>query len=280
MKIGLIGLGIIGSRVAENYRRAGHDLCVWSRTPRPLPDYVDSPQIVALECEIIQIFVNDGNSLTAVLREVGSALTDRHLIINSSTVSHANTMDAAKWVEERGGAFLDCPFTGSRDAAAAGQLVYYVGGSDVDLKRARSVLEASAKEILSLGEIGDATVLKLATNLVTAVTVQALAEALALTDAMGIPMEKFLTATEHNGNCSGLARMKVPTMMRQDFTPHFSLKNMLKDSKFALDLAQEHSLKLPALSMVSQCMQTQMNHGHGESDFGSLMNAFVPPVAH
>lgn len=278
MKIGIIGLGIIGSRVAEIYRRAGHDLCVWSRTPRPIGGFVSSPEKVASECDLIQIFVNDGSSLMAVLREMGSALSVRHLIINSSTISHSNTLDAAKWVHGRGAAFLDCPFTGSRDAAAAGQLVYYVGGSDGDLERARSVLEMSAKEILPLGRIGDATVLKLATNLVSAVTVEALAEALALTASMGIPMEKFLTATEHNGNCSGLARMKIPTMIRQDFTPHFSLKNMLKDSKFALEMAHEHSLSLPALAAVSQCMQDQTEHGHGESDYGALMKAFVDPT--
>jgi 3-hydroxyisobutyrate dehydrogenase len=177
-------------------------------------------------------------------------------------------------VKQSGAKFLDCPFTGSRDAAGGGQLVYYVGGSAELLETVRPVLEKSSKEIIPLGNVGEATVLKLVTNMVSATTVQILAEAMAVTAAAGIPLEKFLRAMEGNANCSGLVRMKVPAMTKRDFTPHFTLKNMLKDSRFALELAQEQGLELPTLQATSQCMAELTEQGRGEEDFSVLITKY------
>lgn len=276
MKVGIIGLGIVGSRVAQNYRAAGFPVTVWSRTPRDTEGFLATPRMVAEQSEVVQIFVNDGTSLLSVLNAMAPALTPNHVIVNSATVSLQSTLEAAALVASTGASFLDCPFTGSRDAAGGGQLVYYIGGDDSVLERVRPVLERSSKQILPMGKIGDATVLKIATNMVSAVTVQVLAEAMAVTAAAGIPLEKFMQATEGNANCSGLARMKVPSMTKGDFTPHFSLKNMLKDSRFALELAQQHGLELPALSVASQAMSDLTDAGKGEDDFSVLIANYRP----
>lgn len=274
MNVGILGLGIVGSRVAANYRAAGFPPIVWSRTKRDMEGFVDSPALVAKQADVIQIFVNDATSLLAVMREMEPQLSARHTIVNSSTVSLSGTLEAAAIAQAKGAAFLDCPFTGSRDAAAAGKLVYYVGGDSSVLDRVTPILNRSAREIIPMGKIGDATVLKIATNMVTATTVQALAEAMAITAEAGIPLEKFLQATEGNANCSGLARMKIPSMTTGDFTPHFSLKNMLKDARYALELAAEHGLDLPALSAATACMQDQADAGQGENDFSVLVTKY------
>jgi 3-hydroxyisobutyrate dehydrogenase-like beta-hydroxyacid dehydrogenase len=275
--IGIIGLGIVGSRVAENYRAAGYHVSVWSRTPRSDElNFLATPAEVASASQVVQIFVNTGESLLSVLENMRPALTDRHIIINSSTISLQATLAAEKLVTACGAQFLDCPFTGSKAAAAAGQLVYYVGGSGELLEKVRPLLRHSSKEILLLGGIGEATVLKLVTNMISATTVQILAEAMAVTAAAGIPQEKFLRAMEGNANCSGLARMKIPAMAAGDFSPHFSLKNMLKDSRFALELATAHNLDLPALKATSQCMAELDAQGRGEEDFAVLAAKYFP----
>ena len=274
MNVGILGLGIVGSRIAANYRAAGFPPTVWSRTKREIEGFVDSPTLVAKQSEVIQIFVNDATSLLTVMREMEPELSSRHTIVNSSTVSLLGTLEAAAIAQGKGASFLDCPFTGSRDAAAAGNLVYYVGGDPAVLDKVTPILKHSAREIIPMGKIGDATVLKIATNMVTATTVQALAEAMAITSITGIPLEKFLQATEGNANCSGLARMKIPSMTTGDFTPHFSLKNMLKDAKYALELATEHGLDLPALSAATACMQDQADAGQGENDFSVLVTKY------
>src|SRR6266478_213528 len=119
--VGLIGLGIIGSRVATGLRGAGFQVYVWNRSPKPAPNFLASPAEVAEVCETIQIFVADAYALTRVLEMLGPRLTPEHLIICSATIGPEATLEAAKLVEERGARFLDAPFTGSKLAAERSQ---------------------------------------------------------------------------------------------------------------------------------------------------------------
>ena len=176
--VGVIGLGIIGTRVAASLRSAGYPLVVWNRSPRAEPNFLPSIADIAETADIIQIFVRDGVALLEVLRELSPALTAKHLILNHATVSPSETLEAADMVMKRGAQFLDAPFTGSRDAAGEGKLVYYIGGSLEVLKKVRSVLEVSSEQIMMLGEIGVATYVKIATNLIMGAQVEILAEAL------------------------------------------------------------------------------------------------------
>jgi 3-hydroxyisobutyrate dehydrogenase-like beta-hydroxyacid dehydrogenase len=276
MKVGIIGLGIIGSRIAANYTKAGHDVVVWSRTRREMPNFAANLPELARHSEIIQLFVLDGAALLAAVQEMAPELRPGQIVVNSATVSLQATLDAASVVDATGAAFLDCPFTGSRDASAAGQLVYYVGGDSAVLEQATPLLAASSKEILPMGKIGDATVIKIATNMVSAVTVQVVSEAMAVTRSAGVPLEAFQRAMESNASGSGLVKMKVPTMRQGDYTPHFSLKNMLKDSRFALELAKKASLNLPALSATSQQMAGLAAADAAEQDYSALFRQFDP----
>ena len=184
-KVGVIGLGIIGSRVAANLRGAGHQVYVWSRSPHSAPNFLGSVVEVADLCDVIQIFVSDDDALLEVVRTIAAALAPRHLLIAHATVAPATTRQAASIVESQGARYLDAPFTGSKSAAQNKQLTYYVGGDETVLEEARPVLAATSKKILHVGKVGDATVLKIVTNMLTATTVQTLAEMLALVRAGG-----------------------------------------------------------------------------------------------
>src|SRR4051812_13695467 len=112
--VGIIGLGIIGSRVATALRNGGFHVYVWNRTPRTAPNFLGSAAEVAEICDVLQIFVSDAHALFEVLDAMGENLSENHLVIVSGTVGPEATLEAAKLVEERGGKFLDAPFTGSK----------------------------------------------------------------------------------------------------------------------------------------------------------------------
>ena len=268
--VGILGLGIIGSRVADNLRKAGHAVFVWSRSARPVPNFLASPREVAEAAGIVQIFVRDSAALIEAIEDMKPVLKAGHLIMNHATVSKQATLEAAKLVEETGAAFLDAPFTGSKMAAQNGKLCYYIGGSDLLLERARPVLEASAAKILPLGGIGDAMVLKIVTNLVSAVIVEAVAEAADITQAHGISLERLLEALESNANFSTLIGMKLPAIIKSDFEPHFALRNMLKDADFARELAAEAKLTTPALDCTAAAMRAGVDAGKGDLDFSVI----------
>ncbi len=275
-KVGVIGLGIIGSRAAEVLRNAGYHVYVWSRTPKPEPNFLSSPGEIAQLSDVIQIFVTDGEALLGIIDQMKERLTRKHLIINSSTVDPESARKAAAAVEATEASFLDAPFTGSKLAAEKGALVYYAGGDPKVLERARSVLETTAKEILYVGGIGDSAVIKIATNMISAATVEVLSEAYALTVAAGIDPERLAEALDHNGCGSALTAMKIPTMIAGDYEPHFSLKNMFKDAQFALDLANRHQLDLPALSTTASVMFKSIQKGWGDSDYSVLARNYQP----
>ena len=268
--VGVLGLGIIGSRVADNLRKAGHEVFVWSRSARPVPNFLASPREVAEASGIIQIFVRDSTALLEALNDMLPALKAGHLIMNHATVSKKATLEAAKLVEGTGAAFLDAPFTGSKMAAQNGKLCYYIGGNDLMLERAKPILEASSAKILPLGGVGDAMVLKIVTNLVSAVIVEAVAEAAAITKANGIPLERLHEALESNANYSTLIGMKLPAIIKSDFEAHFSLRNMLKDADFARELATEAKLNVPAIDCTAAAMRAGVDAGKGDLDFSVI----------
>ncbi|MBX7209192.1 MAG: NAD(P)-dependent oxidoreductase [Verrucomicrobiaceae bacterium] len=274
-KVGVLGLGIIGSRVSENLRKAGFDVFVWSRSARATPGFLASPAEVADVSQVVQIFVRDDAALAEAMESMSRCLREDHVIMNHSTVSPAATRAAAAVCEKAGAGFLDAPFTGSKNAAAAGKIVYYIGGDEALVERARPVLEASAMKIMPLGRVGDATVLKIATNLITAATVEALAEAAAITRASGIPTESLLAALEPNANFSTLIGMKLPTMISGDYEPHFSVVNMLKDVRFAREMAREAELQTPVLDGTMTELTRALEAGKGDKDFSVIAEDFT-----
>ena len=268
--VGIIGLGIIGSRVAAVLRRAGYPVTVWSRSPRPEPNFLPSAREVAESADILQLFVRDGEALLEVIRAISPVLGDTHIVINHSTVGPAETLEASRLVSEKGASFLDAPFTGSRDAAAEGELVYYIGGEEAVIERVRSVLDVSSKAILPMGPVGAATYVKLAANMITAAEIEVLAEALALLDRGGVPLIRLEEAMSHNLANSGTISLKLPLMLAGEFSARFSVKNMLKDLQIALRSVEGKGIELPATSATAGALMGAVQAGWGEDDFASL----------
>ena len=272
--VGIIGLGIIGARVAQGLRSAGFQVFVWNRTAKPAPNFLGSPVEVAEICDVVQIFVADSQALFQVIDAFGGALTENHVIVCSSTVGPEATMEAARLVRAKGARFLDAPFTGSKLAAEKQQLVYYIGGDDATFKKAEPMLKASSKAIIRCGETGHAAVLKVATNMITAVTTQTLAEALALVMKAGLSPATFAAAVENNACRSGTTDIKLPKMASGDYEPHFSLKHMFKDVQLAIHMANALDIEVPATTVTAGVMYGALNHGWSELDFASVFKLY------
>src|ERR1043166_2188926 len=262
--IGVIALGIIGRGLAGNLRRKGFPVYVWNRSPRSVPNFVGSPGELAEICNYIQIFVSDDDALLQTAQQLGEKLTPRHLVLAHSTVAPVSMRAAAEIVERRKARFVEAPFTGSKTAAEKGELVYYTSGNDAALREARPILESSSKEIIEIGPtIGEASAIKIATNMITAASVQATAEALALVQALGLPLEKFVEAMRSNASHSTTLAMKLPKMLNRDFEPHFSVRHMLKDMQIANQIGLSNYLDLGVTAAATDQHPQKGTWGHG-----------------
>ena len=136
-------------------------------------------------------------------------------------------------------------------------------------------LEASGKKVIEIGEIGQATAIKIATNMVTAASVEAAAEALALIQTTGVPLEKFALAMEGNASNSATLSMKLPKIIEGDFEPHFSLKHMLKDMQIAARYGLSQHLELAVTAAARDRLLEQMQRGFGDEDYSAVARKYL-----
>ena len=275
IKVGILGLGIIGSRIAGHLRKAGFPVAVWNRTPKQEPNFMGTPAEVAQASDIIQLFVADPQAVFAVLDAMGDALTARHVVVCSSTIGRAATLEADRRVRERGARFLDCPFTGTRGAADKAQLVYYIGGDDATFLAAKPMLEPVSKAMVRIGAVGEAALVKVLTNVIAAASIEVLAESVAVLKSEGMDPAILTAALEHHGIRSGLVDLKLPKLLSGDYDTHFSLKHMLKDVQFGLDEGSELKLDLPVTQATAEAMREGMTKGWADLDFSCVMKRYT-----
>lgn len=273
----VLGLGIIGSRACSRLMDAGWQVACWNRTPKGLPGEAPTPEVAVKDAAVISIYLKDAPALREIASRIVPGLTKNQILLNHATVDLETTRWLAALCAEHGCRFLDAPFTGSKMASANGQLLYYIGGDPVLAAGVEPYLLATGRGILHCGGIGTATVVKLATNLISACTVQALAEALAIVTRHGVKADFLAKAISENASNSVLAEMKLPMMAAGDFETHFSLANMGKDSRYALALAEEAGIEVPAIAAVSRRMGELADQGLGDLDFSALAKPYLDP---
>lgn len=250
-------------------------MACWNRTAKGLAGEVEEAAEAVAEAAVVAVYLKDSPAVRGVFAQVGDALTPGQVVLNHSTVDLETTQWLEAFCHQRGCRFLDLPFTGSRLAAEAGNLVYYAGGDADLINEVEPFLRLTGKEVLHCGGVGSATVVKLATNLISACTVQALAEAMAIATGHGVPADAFKRAVEGNLCCSPLAAFKLPSMTEGNFDTHFSLDNMRKDSVYALQLAADAGLETPAIDAVSARMAGLCREGLGHMDYAALAHPYL-----
>lgn len=271
----VLGLGIIGSRALNHLHHAGLTCTCWSRSPRDLPGIRTTPEAAVDGAAVISIYLKDSPAVREVFARIEPALAAGCTVLNHATVDLATTRWLAERCEALGCEFLDAPFTGSRIAAEQGQLVYYTGGDDRLAATLDPYLALTSRMRMHCGPVGAATVVKLATNLISACSVQAMAEALAISTRHGVEASRLIDAVAQNASGSALASMKMPSMAAGDYEAHFSLSNMTKDTRYMLDLAATGGLETPAIAAVSQRMQELCGLGLDHHDYSAVAQPYL-----
>ncbi len=234
MKIGVLGLGIIGGAYAQNYAKAGVLAGTWNRTPKPdAPAWKDTPEAVADAADVIQIVVAGPPSVEAVLTRILPRLGPKKIVLQSSTIDPASLTKFSRLVTATGARYPEAPFTGGKAAAETKKTVFFLGGDRGLMEEVGSLLALSSEHRIVIGTIEQACTVKLAMNLMLAVQVEAMSEALTLARKAGVSDDVFYDVFSKNGSYSPVAKMKESKLRAGDFSPQFSVKHMLKDMRLA-----------------------------------------------
>jgi 3-hydroxyisobutyrate dehydrogenase-like beta-hydroxyacid dehydrogenase len=278
--VGLIGLGLMGSPMGANLLKAGFPLMVWNRTPSRADSLVTQgaklaarPREVALQADVLITMVSDPAALEEVLwGQDGAmdALRRGSLYIDSSTVSPDLARRVAQACADRGVDFLDAPVTGGDWGAAKGELVFMIGGEEQVFERARPVLEVLGKKFFLLGPNGAGQTVKLGMNLILAMQVDALAEALAVVTAAGVAGERLVEVLQSSMGRTALLDIKAPLMLRKEYKSSFPLRLMQKDMRLALELAHEHGVSLPAASAAYATYTAVKDSSKDDPDYAAV----------
>jgi 2-hydroxy-3-oxopropionate reductase len=254
--VGLVGLGLMGKPMGRNLLKAGFPLVVWNRTKERATDLVSegakfasSPRDTAAQSEVLITIVSDPAAVEQVLWGENGALSGLRrgtLYIDSSTVAPELARRAAQACSERGVDYLDAPVTGGTWGAEKGELVFMIGGKAEVLERAKPVLEAVGKRFFLVGLNGAGQTVKLAMNMILALEVEALAEALALVTKAGVRGERLVEVMQSSMARAPVLDVKAPQILKNDYPPSFPLRLMHKDMRLALELAKQEGVPLPA----------------------------------
>lgn len=283
-RVGFIGLGIMGSRMAANLARAGYALTVFNRTRATAEQWVaghggtvaDSPAAVGAASDIVISMVVDGAQVESVLageQGVIAAAAPGCLCVDMSTIAPADTRRIGERLAGAGLRMIDAPVTGSSPRAEDGTLTIMVGGDAEDFERARPLLAAMGKLIVHVGELGQGEVLKVINNAVAAVNATAVAEGLLLARATGIELDDFEQVLASGSAGSAMIELKAGAMRERDYSPQFKLEHMLKDVRLALDEAQLAGTPFASAAYARDVLDAAAGQGFGEQDFAALIEA-------
>ena len=288
-KVGLIGLGLMGRPMGLNLLKAGYALTVWNRTASRAESLVaagaklaESPREVAAASDVLITIVSDPPALESVLwgapasragQDSGAlaALRPGSIYIDSSTVSPVLARKTAADCAERKVSFLDAPVTGGTWGAEKGELVFMVGGDGEVVKAAEPLFSVMGKRWFHLGPNGAGQTIKLAMNLILALQVDALAEALALVTAAGLQGEKLVEVLQSSMARAGVLDVKAPVMLKGEYPPSFPLRLMHKDVGLALDLAKEVGVTLPAGAAAYSTYSAVKEASKEDLDYAAVM---------
>ena len=282
MKVGFIGLGIMGSRQAASLRREGFDLTVFNRTRERAEEWASahgghvagSPREVAERSEVVVTMVVDGEQVEQMLLGDDGAVAGARpgtLFIDTSTIGPADARRIGAALAERGHAFVDAPVTGSAPKAEDGTLTIMAGGGDEDMRRAMPLLEAMGEIIVHVGEVGTGQQVKVLSNAVSAVNCATLAQALVVGRRGGVDLGALLKVMGAGSANSTMLELKGEPMLAHDFTPLFKLEHMLKDVVLCLQDARAAGAAFPFAALAGELYAAGAGRGLGEQDFAAVL---------
>ncbi len=280
-RIGFIGIGIMGKPMSLNLVKAGHPLTAMDRAPECVTDLVaagaqagTSPRQVAEASDVVITMLPDSPNVEEVVFDgngVLKGLRPGSLFIDMSTIMPSAARRVTEAVRAQGSDGLDAPVSGGQVGAQNATLSIMVGGSETAFARAKPVFEKLGKNIVHVGEAGAGQVTKAANQVVVAVTIQAVSEALLLAAKAGVDPVKVREALLGGFAQSRILDLHGNRMLQRNFQPGFKVKLHRKDMAIVLNTARELGLALPASSLVAEMLNALMANGGSELDHSALV---------
>jgi len=282
--IGFIGLGIMGKPMARNLLKAGYALVVYDLVPAAVQELVaagaragTSPKDVAMRSEvIITMLPNSPHVKTAVLGQDGviEGLQPGAMVVDMSSIAPSASQELAAALGKKGVPMLDAPVSGGEPKAVNGTLAIMVGGPEDTFQAVKDILAKMGSSVTHVGAVGSGNVTKLANQMIVALNIAAVAEALVLATKAGVEPERVFQAIRGGLAGSTVMEAKVPMILAGNFKPGFRMELHIKDLMNALDTAHELGVPIPLTSQVLEFMQALKVDGKAKDDHSGLVQFY------
>src|SRR3954463_3332375 len=288
MKVGFVGLGIMGRPMAHNLMKGGHKLFGYGKRTVP-PEIregatvLDSLKAVAEQSEVIVIMVPDTPDVQNVLFSadgVAAGLKPGKTVVDMSSISPIETKVFAAEIAQKGCDYIDAPVSGGEVGAKAASLTIMVGGSEAAFRRVQPLLELMGKNITLVGDIGAGQTTKVANQIIVALTIEAVGEALVFASKAGADPARVRQALMGGFASSRILEGHGERMIKRTFAPGFRIALHQKDLNLALQSARSLGVALPQTAGAAQLMNACAAMGHGQSDHSALVKALEATAQH
>jgi 2-hydroxy-3-oxopropionate reductase len=289
-KIGFIGLGIMGKPMARNLMKAGYELVVYNRSREKADELAKegaeaarNPREVAATCAtVITMLPNSPEVKDVVAGQDGvfEGIEEGSLLVDMSTISPVATEELAAEAGEKGVGMLDAPVSGGESGAIEGTLSIMVGGSEEDFERARPIFDVLGDTVVRVGEAGAGQVVKACNQIVVALTIEAVSEALVLGSKAGVDPAKVIEVLSGGLAGSKVMEAKKSFFLEHDFDPGFRVELHHKDLGIALAAGREYGVALPVTAIVDQMLEALLAKGSGDRDHSAILTLIEDLAQH
>ena len=281
VKIGLIGTGMLGEAVGLHLLKSGFSLCVYNRTKSKTKSLEengaiisDTPKHVAQSSELIITCVKDGDAAEQILFGQDGIVAGKHdglAVAEMSTINPNSAIQNSKRLNDEGINSLEIPVMGGPNVAIDGKLVLMASGDRDVFDKYKQVFDTIANKTFFLGKSGSAHSIKIAMNLQISLLALALAEGITLTKKAGFDPEKFLEVLNSTYFKTGMSENKAHKMIRDEFEPTFTLKNLQKDLGIITEAAKDFGAVLPMAERANEIYRDAIDAGFGEIDYTGIL---------
>lgn len=283
-KIGFIGLGIMGKPMALNLVKAGYELTVYDIVAERIEELVQAgarrgssgKDVAARNDVVITMLPNSPHVREAVLGPNGILEGARPglILVDMSSIAPLASQEIAAQVQAKGVAMLDAPVSGGEPKAVAGTLAIMVGGPQETFEQVKGILSAMGSSVTRVGAIGSGNVTKLANQIIVALNIAGMSEAMVLATKAGVNPEQVFQAIRGGLAGSAVLDAKVPLALKGNFKPGFRIELHIKDLANALDTAHELGVPVPLSSVVMEIMQALKSDGKAGNDHGGIIQFY------
>jgi len=279
--LGVVGLGLMGSAIAERMLAHGYSLAVWNRSPEKAEALLklgarwsENP---FADCRRVIVSLYSSDVVAAVVEQMSNGLHPGQIIVDTTTGEPSDAVALARRLAEHGASYLDAPISGSSEQTRRGEATVMVGGDRAAFEDCSDLWPVLGGKTIYAGASGSAAKMKLVTNLVLGLNRAALAEGLLFAEALGVPAEAALEALKAGAAYSKAMDVKGRKMLDGDFRPQAKLSQHLKDVRLILESAAQSSLRLPLSEVHCGLLERAESLGLGELDNSAVIEALRRP---